>query len=198
MSHVLYRTICVYVYLHVYRQWTISTDLPATSSATWMTQFSNVCLSFIAIAILECYVSGYLRSKKGPVPWHCKYIVKLSLFHKYAFIYFKSVNQKQGQGPVSAAAAAAAAAAGTATASSDNPSLDPDPSPGIEMHRIYESNATSEESASERYLIDVNAKGEEIFDWLRLSRALDRISRVCLPIIFSLVVLIGFNEFIKY
>eukprot|EP00602_Paraphysomonas_sp_CaronLab_P010766 CAMPEP_0185039770 /NCGR_PEP_ID=MMETSP1103-20130426/37021_1 /TAXON_ID=36769 /ORGANISM="Paraphysomonas bandaiensis, Strain Caron Lab Isolate" /LENGTH=255 /DNA_ID=CAMNT_0027578807 /DNA_START=273 /DNA_END=1037 /DNA_ORIENTATION=+ len=45
-------------------QWTISDELPVSGSTTWLGRFSNLCMVFVALVCAECYVAGYMVTKK--------------------------------------------------------------------------------------------------------------------------------------
>ena len=72
--------------------WTITSTLPSTYQATWISRFSNFCVIIVAIICIETTIVAYFETKKGKPPrWMRRFISYSKVFswiYKRVFEFF--------------------------------------------------------------------------------------------------------------
>lgn len=151
-------------------QWTVAQDLPITEGKVWLSSFLMITMIFIAIVCLQCFISGYMNSRKEgkEVPLWMKWMIRCSLLRIPVFNEDPYGSEKE-------------------TKRSDGSSL---------PMQVFSpmSRETDRERKSESDGNDGQPDHEVEFSWQRGSRSFDRISRLIIPVAFAIAVGMDFQS----
>lgn len=167
-------------------KWILSSGIPVTNGITWLSRFSVVNISFIGFVIAESFVSSYMATKKQTTPpsWLI-WMIHLSLCHLYVDAYASSISTGKYVPPDFA---------------SEGDKEDVPASMEIEMRDktglTGSIGSSSEGTDGEERERRRQRHRQQLMkmSWERGSRALDRLSRVLVPIVYVIVLAALFAE----
>jgi hypothetical protein len=188
----------------------VARDLPITEGSVWLSSFLTLSMVFIACVCLQCFASGYMRSRKTSktVPLWARRLIDLSLLR----IPFLDQDEDEDEDNMEKDMAQSdKSGSGSGTSSIPMQILNPlsDKSSSNNVSSVEEGGGPGQHSGSYAHSNNRNGSGdhphqhdknkdtEEMlllalkkkkYTWQRASRSFDRFSRIVIPLVFSIMV----------
>lgn len=161
----------------------MASELPVAQSSNWLGRFLLLCTMFIAGSCVVCYLSSIMYAQKHTtnIPLWGKYLIDVSLLDN---IFSKArtcdrqlrddnkeTTELRGEIELSTAAAKEDGETGEIRSNSCNPMVG---------HH-------GELQAAQAQHRSPVAQEDEKYTWIRASRALDRVAKIMLPLLFFII-----------
>lgn len=197
-------------------QWSVAGELPVAQKSSWLSNFLNVSVVYIAATTLEAYVSAVMAGRKHGknVPKVIEYLIDISLFWEFYGPLKDAVTGNKGPSGASAEWAGDGPEAGVELKDNVANPLSATGNQSEGGNVIFHSSGVDADEACKRrqprkksifQSVRRSIFGEEgppppkdppevRYTWERGSRALDRIARAVLPLSYAVLVAVWLGE----